>query len=485
MSTHTTAVVVNDDPVQLELFTTLLHELGLQVKTFAGVEPALLFMAGSPPPGIIITDLYMPGIDGWRFCRLLKSPAYEELNEVPVIVVSATFSGEDSQKISRTLGAAGFLSAPVIPEVFIEQVVRVLRGAHVQVARSVLVVEDIPRSARELAQAFTHHGYDVTVAHTGTSASEFLKEKAFDYVLLDHHLPDMMGDRILRELKTRPTRQNGVCIMMTSDTDPKLALRWLQEGAWGFARKPIDPAYLVRLCEQAAREQALLRVEDHLEQRTLEVRRLLAEKELLLQEIHHRVKNNMHTVATLLQLQAEGSTHPQAKTALLEAQGTVRSVLSVYETLLGSNDKGLVTTARHLEQLLVHVLRSFAASERVTLELVVTVTELTSQVTVVLGIVLNELVTNSLKYGFPGERNGRIRVSVEPAPVTAMGVKVRYSDDGPGLPAQRLNPEHFGFGLSMVTNLCEESGGSLAIPGESCANDLDGFRCTLVIEAEQ
>ena len=74
ISKHYTAVVVNDDPIQLRLTSGLLEKDGLKVESFSGAEEALKAIAGSNLPNIIITDLHMPGIDGWRFCRLLRSP---------------------------------------------------------------------------------------------------------------------------------------------------------------------------------------------------------------------------------------------------------------------------------------------------------------------------------------------------------------------------------------------------------------------------
>lgn len=69
------AVVVNDESVQLELLEILLAELGLAAHSFLDVSTALAFMSGRDAPALIITDLHMPGVDGWRFCRLLDRPS--------------------------------------------------------------------------------------------------------------------------------------------------------------------------------------------------------------------------------------------------------------------------------------------------------------------------------------------------------------------------------------------------------------------------
>ncbi len=68
------AVVVNDDPTQLAIFSGLLKKEGLNVQFFMSAEEAIRQMSAKSPPHLIVSDIYMPGIDGWRFCRLLRSP---------------------------------------------------------------------------------------------------------------------------------------------------------------------------------------------------------------------------------------------------------------------------------------------------------------------------------------------------------------------------------------------------------------------------
>lgn len=125
------AVVVNDDPTQLNILSGLVRKSGLEPRSFTGVEAALTDMttyaitvASTPGvlPALVVTDLYMPGIDGWRFCRLLRSPEYAAFNQVPILVVSSTYTGEEPERIAAELGAETFLSSPVDGRHFIHQV---------------------------------------------------------------------------------------------------------------------------------------------------------------------------------------------------------------------------------------------------------------------------------------------------------------------------------------------------------------------------
>ena len=103
-----TALVVNDDPAQLHLASSILARDGYNVIPCIGAEPALALLAEHAAVDLVVTDLYMPGIDGWRFCRLLRSDAYREFNKIPILVVSATFSGADAEEITAQLGADAF-----------------------------------------------------------------------------------------------------------------------------------------------------------------------------------------------------------------------------------------------------------------------------------------------------------------------------------------------------------------------------------------
>jgi two-component system, cell cycle sensor histidine kinase and response regulator CckA len=116
-----TALVINDDASQLHLMAALLEKDGLQVVPCQSAEAALDILDKRGTVDVIVTDLHMPGIDGWRLCRLLRSPQYAALNAVPVLVVSATFAGTDTEQISTALGANAFpdnstlLDVPKIP----------------------------------------------------------------------------------------------------------------------------------------------------------------------------------------------------------------------------------------------------------------------------------------------------------------------------------------------------------------------------------
>ena len=265
-----TAMLVNDDATQLSMLSGLVRKAGLEPLPFTGAEAALDAMDREHPPALIVTDLYMPDIDGWRFCRLLRSTEYAAFNKIPILVVSAIFAGDEPDRIAADLGADAFLSSPVDGKRFVAQVRAILRGERKPTSLRVLIVEDSKTLAGIFKKAFTAEGWQVDTALTARKAVEAFTGIAYDVAVLDYNLPDGTGDVLLDAFRAQ--RPDCVYIMMTSNPGQMLALDWMKRGAAAYLRKPFEPAYLIELCIRARRERALLRAQDMLEVRTRELR---------------------------------------------------------------------------------------------------------------------------------------------------------------------------------------------------------------------
>ncbi len=114
------AFVVNDDPGQLFLLERLVSKAGLHPRPFLTAEEALQAMDPASPPALVITDLSMPGMDGWQFCRCLHSAEYRAFNSVPIMVIFATFAWDETRRMARDLGAEAFFPYPLDSTVFLE-----------------------------------------------------------------------------------------------------------------------------------------------------------------------------------------------------------------------------------------------------------------------------------------------------------------------------------------------------------------------------
>jgi PAS domain S-box-containing protein len=190
------------------------------------------------------------------------------------------------------------------------------------------------------------------------------------------------------------------------------------------------------------------------------VEALLAEKELILKETHHRIKNNMGTVSGLLRLQAGYQQDAAANTILNDAAGRVQSMMVLYDKLYHSEDFTDLNIKSFLSDLVGRIMGLFKTGREVQVDLAIEDFILGVKILSPLGIIINELITNSMKYAFDGASEGIIRVS---ANKTGTRVTLRYEDNGPGLPESTAGDAPSGFGMQLIALLVQQIKGTLDI----------------------
>lgn len=189
----------------------------------------------------------------------------------------------------------------------------------------------------------------------------------------------------------------------------------------------------------------------------------LREKEVLLKEIHHRVKNNMQVVSSLLSLQANRVQDSASLEVLRESQNRVKSMALIHEKLYQSKDLAKVDFADYVRDLTMHLFRTYRTNAgAITLRINVSENvRLGVDTAIPCGLIVNELVSNALKYAFPGGRAGEVRVDLEREGGGELTLVV--SDNGVGFPAD-VDPGHTGsLGLKLVTTLADQLEGSIEL----------------------
>ena len=282
-----TAVVVNGDQSQLALLSGILRQDGLRVTSYENAEDALASMnsqvADQGPPGIIVTELYTPGLDGWRFCRLLRSMEYAAFNTTPVLLTSPALSGADPHDVIPALGANGFLTAPYTPADLISNVRKLLQGHQPPDCATVLVVTSEQDRGETLKTAFEGHGYMVDLAGTGGDVERCLANTSPNLAVIFANLDDTTPSQLLEKIKTQGPAT--VVILVTTDTDTERSVELVKKGADGFVREPLNVEHLIDLCSRTTREPSLIQVEEQLGERTKELRRSEVKQQLLLDSI--------------------------------------------------------------------------------------------------------------------------------------------------------------------------------------------------------
>jgi two-component sensor histidine kinase len=256
----------------------------------------------------------------------------------------------------------------------------------------------------------------------------------------------------------------ALCSYCTLKCDAGGAMDVVQNHEFALARRRgvwtmVESASVKRVKE--ALRQANEALEARVAERTADLSRALADKDVLLKEVHHRVKNNLQVVAALLQLRAKQSDDPAGREAFAETLRRIKAMSLVHEALYGGDDTSAIDFNAYLGSLAAATAASFGIAERVTIEVAPVQACVDLNTAVPLGLAAAEAISNAFKHAFPGERRGLVRLSFRAPTLTENG-EVTVSDDGIGTIEPRL-PHRRGAGLSLAEALARQVGGRLSV----------------------
>ncbi len=197
------------------------------------------------------------------------------------------------------------------------------------------------------------------------------------------------------------------------------------------------------------------------------LRETLREKTSLLNEVHHRVKNNLQVITSLLRLESSRSNQDNTRTVLNEMQGRIRSMALLHETLYRSGIFASADLAHYLRELAIQAFRSHnnLNGGEIRLELDLHSVSVSMDMATPCGLIVNELISNCLKHAFPDGRGGIVKISLQPNSETN-AVCMAVSDTGIGLPVDFLHRREQSLGLQLVDDLVAQIGGELSIESD-------------------
>jgi signal transduction histidine kinase len=308
----------------------------------------------------------------------------------------------------------------------------------------VLVADDNSDMRDYLVQLMGKH-WEVEAAADGLAALEAVRRRVPDLVLADVMMPGLDGFELLARLRGDPVTREIPVILLSARAGEESRVEGMEAGADDYLVKPFS-----------ARE-LLARVGTHL--RLARARaEVLAQRETLLRELHHRVKNNLEVIDSLLQLQAGALPDPRLRAALAETSTRVHAIAEIHRLLHGAGDFARVDMKAYAEALSASLIAIFAvAPERVRVSVDAQPVRLDLLRAVPAGLILNELFSNALKHAFPGDRGGAISVGLA---VEAGRVELAVRDDGVGLPEPLPSGT---LGLKLVRVLVEQLGGTVVL----------------------
>lgn len=319
---------------------------------------------------------------------------------------------------------------------------------------SVLYIDDDVALARLVEKHLSRRGYAVATAPDGATGLRKLAEGAFDVVALDHFMPGEDGLELLARLNALP--EPPPAIYVTASDEGRIAVAALKQGAVDYVIKDVQGVFLELLDEairQAVEKTRTRRAKEAAERELIESRdrlaSLLEQKTALLHEVSHRVSNSLQLIGSLISIQAARISDPGAREALQQARERVQAVMLVHRRLYTSEEVGAISIDKYLEAMAEELQASVSATDLGhRIEVAADPLRVAPDKAVSVGVIVNELVTNALKYAFPPGAAGLIRITlVKGTDSTAL---LTVEDDGVGYPAEAATPKGTGLGTLII-----------------------------------
>ena len=315
----------------------------------------------------------------------------------------------------------------------------------------ILIVEDDATSLAFLMQLVIKLGHQAVPSESGEEAWErLIKQDAPRLVILDRMMPGLDGAELCRRIRRLNQSIPPYIIMVTIKGEKSDIVSGLEAGANDYLSKPFDAEELRARIDVGIRMLGL----------QADLAAKIEEKDILLREVHHRMKNNMNTISSLLELQADSIDNPVAAAALMDAKSRLLSMGLLYDKLYRSKNVTQMPVADFFPALIEEVISHFPNCDSIQVDCEFGDFSLTARYLSILGIIVNELVTNAMKYAFQGRQSGCIS-----ARATIDKGKVLFSVQDNGIILDETIDCHHtgGFGLKLVGILAGQLNGAVRI----------------------
>ena len=329
---------------------------------------------------------------------------------------------------------------------------------------SILYIDDDAGIARLVEKFLGRLGYRVQTAPDGASGLELLRSGNFDVVALDHFMPGEDGLELLKRLSALPDPPPAIYV--TASDEGRIAVAALKQGAVDYVIKDVQGAFLDlldRAIRQAVEKTRVRRAKETAERELLESRdrlaNLLEQKTALLHEVSHRVSNSLQLIGSLISIQAARISDPSARDALLQARERVQAVMLVHRRLYSSEEVGSLEIDKYLIAMAEELQTGgLAADQGHRIVVDAAPLRISTDQAVSVGVIVNELITNALKYAFPTSKDGTIRIGL--ALSGDARALLTVEDDGTGY-ADDAAPKGTGLGTLIIGAMAKTLQGSV------------------------
>ncbi|MCP4155500.1 MAG: response regulator [bacterium] len=456
----TVILAIDDRPDNLFVLSELIEEHlpEIDIKTASDSEKGMEIISQYPPGGILL-DVQMPGTNGIEMCRKLKQNP--KTSHIPVILITAFNTSSKIRAEGLEAGADDFISKPIDNSELVAKIkvmMRVknsedkLKEANIRLENLLLEKSQALEESRENYRLLVENQTDLIVktdtegkllfaspsyCDTFNKTREELLNKSFLPLI---HEDDR--DRVAKEYNTVFKPPHSVYLEERVKTKDGWRWQGWQNTAVLDNNKQVNAVVCVGRDITERKE-----TEAQLE-------KSLREKEALLSEIHHRVKNNLQVVSSLLSLQADQMEDKKAIEAFNECKNRIYSMALVHEQMYRSHDFSKIDIKDYAENMVSLLFRAYRPSATVSLEIDIDEVSMTIEKAVPTGLIITELVSNSLKHAFAGQSEGLIRVAGKQEENDSYCFIIE--DDGIGMPRDIDFRHSESLGLKLVTILAQQ-----------------------------
>ena len=425
--------------------TNLLRDEGVHLVTAQSGNEALALMLRHEF-AVVLMDVMMPEMDGFETVELMRS--HDVIRDTPVIFLTAI--NKEDQQIAKgyATGAVDYLFKPFNPDI-LKSKVRVFIKLHQAMERNRLQA----RMLDAVGQGVIAIGLDNTIVYWNQAAT----------TMFGWHPDEMLGRDIFEVAVPRIEHHQSAEIMAALTRGE----RWSGE----FPVRCKDGSVLNVLATDApvfdkqGKFIGVIGVSADITERKEAEERLkasLREKEVLLKEIHHRVKNNLQVISSLINLQSDSLGDPTLSELFQDVRDRIRSMALVHEKLYQSESLAGVDFAEYTRSLLDYLWRAHGnGSTSVRLKLELQSVSISVETAMPCGLILNELASNALKHAFHGRPEGEVTVVLRQDQDGL--ICLRVSDNGKGLPPGLDWRQAPSLGLRLVQMLTGQLNGTVEV----------------------
>ncbi|MCF8366487.1 MAG: response regulator [Bacteroidales bacterium] len=300
------------------------------------------------------------------------------------------------------------------------------------------------------------------VGENGQEGLDLYKKHKPDLIITDISMPVMDGLEMIGHIKK--IDQAIKVIVMSAYSIKEYFLEAINLGVNGYLIKPVEAKKLFALIDELAGNILLNKELEEKEQKRKiaedNLKRSLAEKEILLKEVHHRVKNNMQIISSILKMQERQIGDPRLKIVLEESQNRIRSMALIHENLYRNENLANIMFSNYVKSLAGNLARTFSDQQgNVSFEYDIDDVYLPLDIGIPCGLIINELISNSFKYAFTENKNGKISIRLKQLDEQSFNLEV--SDNGVGMPVDLDLEKSNSLGMKIVSKLVMQIEGKM------------------------